>query len=267
MLLLAENYTILLAFLRAQMTTVFISDLHLQQNAPEVTQLFVEFMDKCMPSVDALYILGDFFEVWLGDDDCSDFNLSIMNTLQHCTQQGVPIYIMHGNRDFLLANKFAQYTGCQLIPDPHPINLYGTKALLCHGDGLCIADKNYQRYRKIIQCPFTKTLLRTLPLAWRQSIAKKMRQESNSRNKKLNQAMVDIPQSEMQRLLLQYDAELLIHGHIHWPLIEYFPLADSTACRIVLDDWGPEAKALIYRADGQKSLQSGKSLFMELVTR
>ncbi len=131
-----------------QNKTLFISDLHLDARHPEIADDFIRLVKDSLGHIDALYILGDFFESWIGDDDLSDFHQQIIHTLKFATQTGLPIYFMHGNRDFLIRKKFLAATGCQYLPDETVINLYGTPVLLMHGDTLCTLDVSYLKTRK-----------------------------------------------------------------------------------------------------------------------
>lgn len=160
--------------------TFFISDLHLHQSRPNVTENFFQFLEKEAPAAEALYILGDFFEVWAGDDDPNPHHKKVMQALGHFSQKNkTPIYFMRGNRDFLIDKGFAKATGCILIPDPTTIELYGEKILLMHGDSLCTGDRSHQRFRKFSQHPIIRKLfLMLLPFSWRLKIASGIRKNS-----------------------------------------------------------------------------------------
>ena len=161
--------------------TYFISDLHLSASHPEITRAFLEFVEKKATHADALYILGDFFEVWVGDDDITPLTKNVCLALQTLSQQGTAIYLMQGNRDFLMGKHFASSACATLIQDPCTIDCYGKSLLLCHGDSLCTDDTNHQRFRMITQQRWLQKLFLCLPLSWRQNIANKVRQASQNR--------------------------------------------------------------------------------------
>lgn len=243
--------------------TLFISDLHLDDNHPQRTLAFVEFLEYKACAADALYILGDLFEVWIGDDAHSVTANTVQSVLLSLTQTGFPIYVMHGNRDFLLGKRFAAATGCQLIKDPSIIDLYGTPTLLLHGDTLCTHDEIYQAYRRRMRNPMTLKLITCIPKLARQYIAKKMRNNSKKRNQRVDSRLMDIHEPELLNKLCTYKLQQVIHGHTHRPSIRYFThqqhvVDGGLACQIVLSDWDSRANYLIYYADGRKRLQYGQ---------
>jgi UDP-2,3-diacylglucosamine hydrolase len=234
--------------------TLFISDLHLDASQPKKIQLFLDFLEQQAAKADALYILGDFFEVWIGDDATSSFHKNIIAALKKLTQAQVPVYIMHGNRDFLLGGRFLQNTGCQLLADPTLINLYGTPTLLMHGDTLCLSDTSYLRFRRWARHPFYQKAYLALPLSWRQHIANKLRKKSQQRAQKSNYLYIDADENEAMRMMLAYHAQLLIHGHTHRPSIQYFLLDGHFANRIVLSDWEETGNVLVCDSSGVRRL-------------
>jgi UDP-2,3-diacylglucosamine hydrolase len=157
------------------MKILFISDLHLEESSPKQTQLFLSFLKSATREANSLYILGDFFEVWIGDDDLSPFHKTIIDALKQATSQGLTIYFMHGNRDFLLGKKFFKMTGCHLLPDETVIDLFGQPTLLMHGDTLCTLDVNYLKFRKKVRKWWVQKLFLMKSLKKRQGIAAKMR--------------------------------------------------------------------------------------------
>lgn len=217
--------------------TLFISDLHLQENTPATVALFSQFIEEQTPNADALYILGDFFEAWIGDDDQTPFNRSIQQMLITLTKQGIPIFFMHGNRDFLIGNRFAQETGMTLLPDPSLINLYGKSVLLSHGDCLCTLDVKHQRYRRVVLQKWLQKLVLQLPLKTRQKIANYLRQNSQGNNATANSAIMDVTDKAVAALMQKYSASLLIHGHTHRPQIHTVDCVSPEARRIVLGAW------------------------------
>lgn len=212
-----------------QRATLFISDLHLDPADPKTTEIFMYFLNNIANQSQALYILGDFFEVYIGDDDESSWLTSIKTALKNFTRSDIPVYFMHGNRDFLIGKKFFKETGVILIPDPSLININNKTILLMHGDSLCTLDKNHQRFRKITRCLFIQKLFLLLPLSIRQNVAKKLRYKSSSDNKNKSYKIMDVTESAVLNNLQQYQVSTIIHGHTHRPAIY--------ANRIVLGAW------------------------------
>lgn len=234
--------------------TLFISDIHLQEETPKITSIFLQFLQQQAPNADALYILGDCFETWIGDDDCSSFNQQISQALRILASQGTPIYVMHGNRDFLLGSRFAQQSSVQLLPDPTVIQLYGQTILLSHGDRLCTLDIKHQAYRNKANRRWVQKLFLCLPLLLRQTIAKRLRQKSRQHNLTVPAYITDVTPKEVQRLMKQYQVELLIHGHTHRPAIHEINIEGYLGKRIVLGPWHDSGNALIYHDDGSYAL-------------
>ena len=188
-----------------------ISDLHLSTHNPHIAKLFSHFLKEITTPGNKLYILGDFFDYWIGDDDLSSFNLSITSILNHAVENGLKVYLMHGNRDFLISQKFAKRSGVILIPEP--LTLYNKQQaiLLMHGDLMCTDDKNYQLFRKIVRNPTIKSLYLLLPLLLRKKIAKIIRQKSHKKYTKYK--AIDITINGINRYINNH--EILIHGHTH----------------------------------------------------
>ena len=151
--------------------TLFISDLHLSAEQPAMAELFIQSLTSAGNEVDAIYILGDLFETWIGDDDFSIFNQQIKKALFSVTQRGIPVYILHGNRDFLLGKRFLSETGCHLLPDESIVTVYDTPVLLMHGDTLCTRDITYLKSRRLMRNRLIQFLFLCLPLSWRQKLA------------------------------------------------------------------------------------------------
>lgn len=235
------------------MSTFFISDLHLDPLRPEITHIFLNFLATQAVNADALYILGDFFETWIGDDNQSTLIHSVKSALRSLSQQ-VPVYIMRGNRDFLLGTQFMHQTGCQLLPDPTIINLYGTPTLLMHGDTLCIDDVPYLEFRTKAHNVRNQRIFLTLPLLIRKTIARILRMLSKQRSNRTNQIFIDANLEEIKRLMKLYQVKLLIHGHTHRPSIQYFDPAKDTTCRIVMSDWEESGNVLICDSNGERRL-------------
>ena len=223
---------------------LLISDLHLQEERPDITRAFLEFLGGRARSAEALYILGDFFEAWIGDDAMSPYQLSICEALRALSDRGTKIYLMHGNRDFLLGKAFCKAAGCQLLKDPSVVKLNGEPVLLMHGDSLCTRDLGYMRLRRYLRNPIVMWLLRNLPLATRHKLARKLRSESRAQTRMKANDIVDVTPEEVPRVMRQYGVNTLVHGHTHRPAIHKLQIGDLAARRIVLGDWDKQGWAL-----------------------
>jgi UDP-2,3-diacylglucosamine hydrolase len=218
--------------------TYFISDLHLTDQRPDINGRFFHFIDETVGGADALYILGDLFEYWVGDDNsASSIASETARRLKALTQAGTHVYFMHGNRDFLLASKYATQSGMSLLPDPSLISLYGIPTLLMHGDTLCTDDRDYQSFRTKVRRPWVQALLLALPLAMRQRLAGLARSGSESAKQNKPEEIMDVNLEEVARVLTTHGYPRLIHGHTHRPARHVHEL-DGHACeRWVLPDW------------------------------
>jgi len=235
------------------MTTLFISDLHLSTSSPELTSNFLRFMTEQVVSAEALYILGDFFEAWVGDDNNELFVTDIVNVLKKCSMK-TKIYIMNGNRDFLLGNAFAKKCGATLLQDPTVIDLYGTQTLLTHGDLLCTEDKAYQYWRRIVHYRWLQNLFLMLPLPGRLKIAERLRVRSKKYVKSLNATSMDVVVKSLLAMMRHYNVDQLIHGHTHQPAIHYLQLDNKPAWHYVLSDWHNTATALVCKPSAPPQL-------------
>ena len=232
------------------MTALFISDLHLDGSRPEISQLFLEFLEQQAVRASALYILGDFFEVWTGDDDDDIHHLRVMTGLKALTATGVPVYLMHGNRDFLIGERFAQRTGVQLLADPTVIELGGSPTLLMHGDTLCTDDVQYQRARRLLRNPLVRSLYLALPLSLRRRIAAYARAKSRTDTAAKAAYIMDVNQRAVEAAMTDHGVTRLIHGHTHRPTVHRFKSADGKPMeRIVLGDWHDQPSVLKWDGD------------------
>lgn len=223
---------------------LLISDLHLEEERPDISRAFLHFLDTRARKAEALYILGDFFEVWIGDDAMTPFQRGIAEALRRLSDSGTRIYLMHGNRDFLLGKAFCREAGCTLLGDPHAVTLNGEKVLLMHGDSLCTLDVGYQKMRRLLRNPLSLFILRNLPLNTRHKLARKLRSESRSQTRMKASDIVDVTPEEVQRVMAQYGVQTLIHGHTHRPAVHELQVDGQPARRIVLGDWDKQGWAL-----------------------
>ncbi|MCH9643470.1 MAG: UDP-2,3-diacylglucosamine diphosphatase [Gammaproteobacteria bacterium] len=217
--------------------TYFISDLHLQPERPDITRAFREFMQTRAHHADAIYILGDLFEAWIGDDDDSGFNQSIYNEINYVVQQGTPVYFMRGNRDFLIGKRFAEKTGVTLLDDPTVVTVYDQHYLLCHGDSLCTLDTKHQRFRKIMHSKSIKRIAAITPLSLRRKVAGMLREKSTKHNKNTAENILDVHQDAVETIMRQHKVTQLIHGHTHRPDTHTFEVDGKTFTRKVLGCW------------------------------
>lgn len=232
------------------MTTLFISDLHLDAGRPAITRLFFDFLARRARWAPALYILGDLFEAWIGDDDDSELAQQVTTVLRTLTGQGVPVYALHGNRDFLLGAAFAAASGVQLLPEAVVINLYGTPTLLLHGDTLCREDIEYQAFRARVRAPAWQAQALALPLAQRRLLAGQLREDSRQALQQKATAIMDVSASDVNEVLRAHGVRQLIHGHTHRPAIHEWLLDGQPARRCVLGDWYTQGSVLCCDAHG-----------------
>lgn len=226
------------------MSVLFIADLHLEAERPDIVRAFLHFLDTRAADAEALYILGDFFEVWIGDDGMDDFQRSIASALRRLSDKGTRIYLMHGNRDFLLGRRFCREAGCTLLKEGSVVELYGEPVLLLHGDSLCTRDESYQRLRKRLRNPFSLWLLRNLPLATRHKLARKLRDASRMRTREKAADIVDVTPEVVPQVMAEHGVRTLIHGHTHRPAVHKLLVDGQNAQRIVLGDWDRQGWAL-----------------------
>lgn len=227
--------------------TLFIADLHLSAAKPKLTEIFLRFLETEAAHADALYILGDLFEIWAGDDDKSEFNESIKTALKNLTTTSIPIYLMPGNRDFILGETFAKESNCMLLNDPCAIALYGTTIVLTHGDILCTKDKAMVWFRRLTRNQLSRKIFLLLPLRFRSKLAHYIHAKSTQNKKTKDMAVMDIDTNAVTKLLELHQAKLLIHGHTH--------KSGIYEQRIVLDEWTDHAgNYLQYNAGGEGEL-------------
>ncbi|MGA4636864.1 UDP-2,3-diacylglucosamine diphosphatase [Pseudomonas solani] len=223
---------------------LLISDLHLEEERPDITRAFLRFLQTRASQAEALYILGDFFEAWIGDDAMTPFQRSIAQALRQVADGGTRIFLMHGNRDFMIGTRFCREAGCTLLADPSRVELAGHPVLLMHGDSLCTRDEAYMRMRRILRNPVVLWILRHLPLATRHKLARKLRSESRMQTRQKAVEITDVTPEEIPRLLAEQGVPTLIHGHTHRPAVHELQVSGLPAQRIVLGDWDRQGWAL-----------------------
>lgn len=223
---------------------VFISDLHLHSSRPDITRLFFDFLADEARQTSALYILGDLFEFWIGDDDNRDDYRGVIEQLQVLTSSGTPVYFMRGNRDFLLGDIFAHKTGCILIEDPTVIELFGEKVLLMHGDTLCTDDTAYQAFRSEVRSAEWQNRVLDMPVDKRIDYFQSLRETSQKSIQDKAVDIMDVNQTAVETAMKDAAVLILIHGHTHRPHIHHFELDDQPARRIVLGDWYTQGSIL-----------------------
>jgi UDP-2,3-diacylglucosamine hydrolase len=231
-------------------STLLISDLHLDPSAPAIARQFIEFLRGEARQARALYILGDLFEAWLGDDDPDPSVREIVRALRALREAGVPTYFMHGNRDFLVGERFARETGCTLLEDGTVVDLHGERVLLLHGDVLCTADTRYQRLRRILRNPLTLFVLRHLDLETRRKLGRKLRAGSQMHVGSTAVEIMDVTPDEVVGALRRAAVRTMVHGHTHRPAIHSLQVDGHPARRIVLGDWYTQGSVLEWRDDG-----------------
>ena len=232
------------------MTTLFISDLHLEPTRPAITTLFLDFLEQRARRAEALYILGDLFEAWIGDDDDADIGRTVAAALRTLTDQGVPTFFLHGNRDFLLGERFAAASGIQLLPESMVIELGGERVLLLHGDTLCTDDVEYQAFRTQVRDPAWQARTLALPLAQRRALAGQLRETSRQATRQKAADITDANPTAVDQALRAHGVHRLIHGHTHRPALHDWTLDGQAARRAVLGDWYDQGSVLVCDAAG-----------------
>lgn len=237
------------------MARLFVSDVHLDASAPQATQQFVDFLRNDAARADALYILGDLFEVWVGDDDPDAEKARILASLRELTASGVACFVIHGNRDFLLGRGFCDRTGCRLLPDPTVIELDGERVLVTHGDALCTDDHSYQELRSSVRTVDWQRRFLSLPFTIRDRFANKARAGSKAHSARTAPQIQDVNASAVETAFRTTQVRRIIHGHTHRPGIHNTLIDGEPAQRIVLGAWYEEGSYLIYE-NGAYDLRS-----------
>lgn len=231
------------------MATLFIADLHLQTEEPAITAGFLRFLAGEACRADALYILGDLFEAWIGDDDPNPLHQQIAHAIKALVDSGVPCYFIHGNRDFLLGKRFARESGMTLLPEEQRLELYGRPLLILHGDTLCIDDAGYQAFRAKVHTPWIQKVFLALPLFIRQKIAARMRADSKAANSHKSMEIMDVNPQAVVDVMEKYHVQWLIHGHTHRPDVHTLTANGEPAYRVVLGAWHTEGSMVKVTAE------------------
>jgi UDP-2,3-diacylglucosamine hydrolase len=236
------------------MASLFASDLHLDSEAPWAIDAFLKFLGGPARSAEALYLLGDLFEVWVGDDDDNADYARAAQGLNELTASGVAVYAIHGNRDFLLGERFERRTGVKLLPDPVLVELHGVATLLSHGDVFCTEDTSYQQLRSIVRQPSWQRRFLTLPLDSRRSLASAARAGSKAHTGRTIPTIMDVNPDAVTRAFRATGARRLIHGHTHRPAIHPGVVDGVSAERVVLAPWYEAASCLAVDAAGVREI-------------
>ena len=237
------------------MTTLFISDLHIDASRPAITSQFVEFLSRDAAQAEALYVLGDLFESWIGDDDPDPAQRSAIEAIRGLTGSGVPCFVMRGNRDFLLGERFCAASGAVLLPDPVLLSLHGKTALVMHGDALCTDDRSYQKLRATVRNADWQRQFLALRVAQRRALAAAARDGSRAHTAAVGYEITDVNSGSVAEVLRNSGAQILLHGHTHRPAVHALSVDDRPCTRIVLGDWYSQGSALRWDERGYE-LQS-----------
>jgi len=232
------------------MTKLFISDLHLQGARPDITERFFRFLETDAAQAEALYILGDLFEAWIGDDDPDEHNREVQAAMRRLTDAGVAGYFMHGNRDFLIGDAFAERTGFTLLDDPVVHDLYGTPVLLSHGDAYCTDDVEYQAFRRQSRNPAWQQQVLAMSIEQRRALAGQAREESRAAMVDKAEDIMDVNAEAVADALREAGVTTLVHGHTHRPAVHEIELDGAPATRIVLGDWYEQGTVLRWTPEG-----------------
>ncbi|WP_177334377.1 UDP-2,3-diacylglucosamine diphosphatase [Klebsiella variicola] len=222
------------------MATLFIADLHLQTEEPAITAGFLRFLQGEARQADALYILGDLFEAWIGDDDPNPLHQQIASAIKAVVDAGVPCYFIHGNRDFLVGQRFARQSGMLLLAEEERLDLYGREVLIMHGDTLCTDDPGYLAFRAKVHTPWLQRLFLALPLLIRRRIAARMRADSKAANSSKSMDIMDVNPQAVVDVMERHHVQWLIHGHTHRPAVHELQANGQPAWRVVLGAWHSE---------------------------
>ncbi|HEY2682359.1 MAG TPA: UDP-2,3-diacylglucosamine diphosphatase [Steroidobacteraceae bacterium] len=232
------------------MVTLFISDLHIDATRPAIIDQFLSFLERDARRAAALYILGDLFESWIGDEAPDSAQQAAIAGIRALTSSGVPCFVMHGNRDFLMGDTFCRESGARLLPDPVIITLYGERVLVMHGDALCSDDRAYQRLRATVREPSWQKRFLSLPVASRQTLADAARGGSKAHTARLEYSIADVNPDSVAKAMRGARTTMLLHGHTHRPAIHALEVDGRPCTRIVLGDWYEQGSLLAWDESG-----------------
>ena len=232
------------------MATLFIADLHLQTEEPAITAGFLRFLRGEAKSADALYILGDLFEAWIGDDDPNPLHREMAAAIKALVDSGVPCYFIHGNRDFLIGQRYARESGMTLLPEEQVLDLYGRNILIMHGDTLCTDDTGYLAFRAKVHTPWIQKVFLALPLFIRNRIAARMRAGSKAANSSKSMTIMDVNPQAVVNVMEKHHVQWLIHGHTHRPDVHTLVANGEPAHRVVLGAWHTEGSMVKFTPEG-----------------
>jgi UDP-2,3-diacylglucosamine hydrolase len=233
-------------------TTLFISDLHLDATRPEIATQFEHFLQTEALDADALYILGDLFESWVGDDDPNPHYAAARKHLRALVEHGVPVRFMHGNRDFMVGPRFAAETGVTLLEDPLLTSIHGSRVLLSHGDAWCTDDLEYQAVRRMTRDPEWQAMMLAKPLEERLAFAAHARKESAARGETMDDAIMDVNPEAIRNAFREHSVDILLHGHTHRPAVHQLDVDGKSATRIVLGDWFEQGSVVRWDDNGPR---------------
>lgn len=237
------------------MTRLFASDLHLDAARPEITRQFTEFLAGPARGAQALYLLGDLFEAWLGDDTPDPVGTTVTDALADLSAAGVTVFVMQGNRDFLLGEAFCRRSGARFLPDPVILTLGAERVLVTHGDALCTGDASYQRLRSLVRDPAVQRAFLSLPLERRRALAAEARAGSQAHLAQADQYITDVSQAAVEQVMREARVSTLLHGHTHRPGIHRFTLDGGECTRIVLGDWHHHGSVLRWNEKGYELIE------------
>lgn len=223
------------------MQTLFIADLHLTEEEPQITAKFLTFIQTMAPNADALYILGDLYAAWLGEDYETKLNQTVVKALKSLS---IPVYFMYGNRDFLISKRHCKKWGWTFLKDPTVVTLYNVPVLLSHGDAFCTKDIEYQKIRRLTTNPILQAIVRHFPFFVRFWMFNRYKGQSQENKNYKTAEMMDVEQSTIEKEMQKYHVQYLIHGHTHQCAIHQFKLADKAMTRAVVDLWNEQGHAL-----------------------
>jgi UDP-2,3-diacylglucosamine hydrolase len=231
-------------------TTLFISDLHLEPGQPQITEQFLTFLERARGRAEALYILGDLFDAWLGDDDPEPEYRRVIDALRSLRASGTRLYFVHGNRDFLVGARFCAESGCELLDEHTVVPLHGENVLLMHGDLLCTDDVEYQAFRRMVRDPTWQRRMLAMSLAERAALAQQVKKQTRAAVMSKAEDIMDVNQKTVEDTMRRFGVRTLLHGHTHRPDVHRLTLDGEPATRIVLGDWYTQASVVTWDDKG-----------------